>query len=230
MTRARSPCAAGGPSKPGWSSSGPRPGWPSKTMPNISQVSRSCQAAPRHSPVAVASAGPPRRSRVRSRTRSPGARRGHERATTTATPYGRVVVGRQPVEEVEAEHVAGRAERREPPASAGTSTCTSPNARHRPSREGRLERGNQPAATARSRGGASRGPRQLAEAVEQRLRARRAARDEDVDGDDLVDALGDRVGVPVRPAACWSRRRTTRRRSVPAGVVRGAGRRAPSRR
>ena len=39
------------------------------------------------------------------------------------------------------------------------------------------------------------------DAFEQRLRPRRAARHVDVDGDDLVDALGDRVAVPVRAAA-----------------------------
>src|SRR5437660_2672386 len=39
------------------------------------------------------------------------------------------------------------------------------------------------------------------DALEQGLRARRATWDVDVDGDDLVDALGHRVRVPIRPAA-----------------------------
>src|SRR5215211_4750374 len=39
------------------------------------------------------------------------------------------------------------------------------------------------------------------DALEECLRAGRAARDVDVDRDDLVDALGDRVAVPVRAAA-----------------------------
>ena len=39
------------------------------------------------------------------------------------------------------------------------------------------------------------------DALEQGLGPGRAAGDVDVDGDDLVDALGDRVAVPVRPAA-----------------------------
>ena len=43
------------------------------------------------------------------------------------------------------------------------------------------------------------------DALEQRLGAGRAARHVDVDGDDLVDALGDRVGVPVRAAAVGAR-------------------------
>ena len=42
---------------------------------------------------------------------------------------------------------------------------------------------------------------QLEDAVQQRLRPRRAARHVDVDRDDLVDALRDAVGVPVRAAA-----------------------------
>ena len=41
--------------------------------------------------------------------------------------------------------------------------------------------------------------------VEQRLGPRRAAGDVDVDRDDLVDALGDRVRVPVRAAAVGAR-------------------------
>src|ERR1700704_1057206 len=39
------------------------------------------------------------------------------------------------------------------------------------------------------------------DALQQGLRAGRAAGDVDVDGDDLVDPLGDAVGVPVRAAA-----------------------------
>src|SRR5678816_2740674 len=41
--------------------------------------------------------------------------------------------------------------------------------------------------------------------LEQRLRPGRAARDVDVDRQDLVDALGDRVRVPVRAAAVGAR-------------------------
>src|SRR5687767_5486805 len=41
---------------------------------------------------------------------------------------------------------------------------------------------------------------QLLQAVEERLGARRAAGDVDVDGDDLVHALDDEVGVLVRAA------------------------------
>ena len=37
--------------------------------------------------------------------------------------------------------------------------------------------------------------------MQERFRARRAARHVDVGGDELVDALGHRVGVPVRPPA-----------------------------
>src|SRR4051812_31506045 len=39
------------------------------------------------------------------------------------------------------------------------------------------------------------------DALEERLGPRRAPRHVDVDGDHLVDALGDRVAVPVRAAA-----------------------------
>src|SRR6266516_1806424 len=42
---------------------------------------------------------------------------------------------------------------------------------------------------------------QLDDAVQERLGPGRAAGDVDVHRDDLVDAFGDRVGVPVRPAA-----------------------------
>src|SRR3546814_20362598 len=41
--------------------------------------------------------------------------------------------------------------------------------------------------------------------LEEGLGPRRAARHEHVDGDDLVDALGDRVAVPVRAAAVGER-------------------------
>src|SRR6266487_5278144 len=43
------------------------------------------------------------------------------------------------------------------------------------------------------------------DALEQRLGARRAARHVHVDGDDLVDALGDGVRVPIRAAAVGAR-------------------------
>ena len=60
------------------------------------------------------------------------------------------------------------------------------------------------------------------DALQQRLRARRAARHVEVDRDDLVDALGDRVGVPVRACRSWSttpsRSRTSGRGSARRGV------------
>src|SRR3712207_4279260 len=46
---------------------------------------------------------------------------------------------------------------------------------------------------------------QAQDAVQQRLRSGRAAGHVDVDRDDLVDALGDRVGVPVGAAAVAAR-------------------------
>src|SRR4029434_10669661 len=47
--------------------------------------------------------------------------------------------------------------------------------------------------------------------LQQRLRPGRAARDVDVDRQDLVDALGDRVRVPVRAAADGARAHTSQR-------------------
>ena len=60
--------------------------------------------------------------------------------------------------------------------------------------------------------------------LEQRLRSGRAAGHVDVDRDDLVDALGDRVAVPVRARRSWrtspSRWRTSARASAPTGGAR----------
>ena len=183
-----------------------RSGLPTNTTPNISCTARSCQAS--------AAVDAHERSELRRLPRDPGAQQ---------DVVGRV--RRRDVRhdrEAELELVVCRSGSRRtspprplprgPPAptrSSETSTVTGPN-------PGVTPRAAPPSAarTAAATGRHRAIPAEPAQTVDQRLGPRRAAGHVDVDRHDLVDALRDGVGVPVR---------TARARAGPERDHRGAG-------